>query len=150
MSIRSSSSPAPLNVELRPSFYLRAALSTLALLVLLALARTALSPFILFALALLVVAATLLALRRHAGYGAAPAYRELVWNGTAWLWRDGSGQWSPLVLEDAVIWPGLLVLNFRCRTSRRRRALVLLADSAEADALRRLRVCLLHLPVFDV
>jgi toxin CptA len=56
--------------------------------------------------------------------------------------RDEQGEWRDVeVLGDSLVSPALIVLRFRTH-SKRVRTLVLLADSADADDLRRLRISL--------
>jgi toxin CptA len=57
-------------------------------------------------------------------------------------YRDASGEWNDLeVLGDSLVSPACVVLRYRT-ADRRKHTRVLLADSADADALRRLRVSL--------
>ena len=60
-------------------------------------------------------------------------------NGGWWLKRADGRVIEPLLLADSRALPALLLLNFRLGRWRRR-SLLLLPDSADADALRRLRV----------
>ena len=56
--------------------------------------------------------------------------------------RDGSAEWRDIeVLDDSFVSPALIVLRYRT-AGRRVHTLTLLADSAAADDLRRLRVSL--------
>lgn len=141
MSTRFWHSPPTLRVELRPSRYLCAALLTAALLATLAVWRTDISWPLRLAAALAVAVYTGLALRRCAGWTGV-----LNWDGAGWLWCRRDGQ-RVLTLQRATVWRGLMVLHFRCADGRRQ-VLTLLPDSAGCDQLRRLRVSLLHLPVF--
>lgn len=61
---------------------------------------------------------------------------------TGWYWRDKSGGYDLLLNGELVVWPGLIVLPFKERSSRRRKTLVLVSDSCAAEDLRRLRVWL--------
>lgn len=67
------------------------------------------------------------------------AIRELVWepSGEVVVW-DGDGHESEAVLRESVAHPWIIVLNLRLST-RSRRTLVLLPDSAPAEVLRQLR-----------
>lgn len=147
MSIRSSSLPEPLNVELFSSSYLRAALIALALLSACALLRSALPLFLRMALILAATVYTLYLLRRHTGLWGRAACSALLWDGAGWIWRRGDER-CPVLLRRATIWPGFILLDFRCLRGGGQRTLLLLPDSAASDALRRLRVYLRHLPVF--
>ena len=148
MSNRSSSSPAALRVELTPSRRLRAALILVGALALAAVARAALPVPLRLVLAAAVLAEVLLLLRRHTGLWGGRACSGLVWDGAGWLWLCGA-EARPALLRRATLWPGLLLLDFRCEGSRRPHPVLLLPDSAAADDLRRLRVYLRHLPVFS-
>ncbi len=56
---------------------------------------------------------------------------------------DAEGVWADVeVLGDSLVTPVLVVLRYRSPADRSVRSLVLLPDSADADALRRLRVSL--------
>lgn len=56
---------------------------------------------------------------------------------------DAEGEWADVeVLGDSLVTPALVVLRYRMPVHRAVRSLVLLPDSADADALRRLRVSL--------
>jgi hypothetical protein len=147
LSTRSSSLPGPLRIDLRPSLYLRLALIALGALLLAAIVQTALPWSSRCALAVAVSLYLYLLLRCHTGLWAPPACTGLLWDGAVWFWLDGGGQ-QPVVLQQAALWPGLIALEFRRAGSRRRCALLLLPDSADADAQRRLRIYLRHLPVF--
>lgn len=147
MSIRSSSSPEPLNVEVFPSSYLRAALIALALLIAFALLRSAIPTLVQMVLILAVFAWTLNLLRRHTGLWGRADCSALFWDGAGWIWRRGD-EHDPVLLRRATIWPGFVLLDFRGARDGGRRVLLLLPDSAAKDALRRLRVYLRHLPVF--
>lgn len=72
----------------------------------------------------------------------------LLWNEGGWRWVDGSGDCA-LRLYAATLWPGLIVLRMRASATGRSRVFTLLADSANGDAQRELRVCLRYMPVFD-
>ena len=147
LSIRSSSLPEPLNVELFPSSYLRAALIALALLSLCAVLRSALPLFLQAALMLATAVYTLSLLRRHTGLWGRGACSALFWDGAGWIWRRGDER-CPVLLRRATIWPGFILLDFCCPRGGGQRTLLLLPDSAASDTLRRLRVYLRHLPVF--
>lgn len=71
----------------------------------------------------------------------------LVWSDGGWRWIDGHGE-CPLQLRAATLWPGLIVLRMREPTGRGW-VFTLLADSADRDAQRHLRVYLRYLPVFE-
>jgi hypothetical protein len=75
-----------------------------------------------------------------------PRCRGLRWDGERWLLIGADGRSAALCLHRAVVWPLLLVLEFR--GTGRRESVLLLPDSAEPEQLRRLRVYLRHLPVY--
>ncbi|GAC1625344.1 MAG: hypothetical protein NVS9B10_12200 [Nevskia sp.] len=79
-----------------------------------------------------------------AGYGAA-ALSHLIWHAGSDAWRieTAAGQADDAELRDnTLIWPGLIVLNFRLKSGAKRTR-VLLGDETDADSLRRLRARLL-------
>ncbi len=66
----------------------------------------------------------------------------LTWDGDGQWWLHSDDGDQPLQLApDSVVWPWLVVLNFR-RENSGRLALPLLPDSLAADTLRRLRAAL--------
>jgi hypothetical protein len=142
LSKRSSSSPAPLAIELRSSRALAlwlvavGALAALALLV--SGAPIALKLALLAALGLYLTAL----LRRQRR----PRCRGLRWDGERWRLIGADGRSAVLRLRRAVVWPLLLVLEFR--GAGHTEFVLLLPDSAEPEQLRRLRVYLRHLPVY--
>lgn len=83
-------------------------------------------------------------LRRHRQGGG-----WLAWRGEHWSWRDQDDHEYILHLRQATLWRGLVVLRFSDPLHRRARVFALLADSLEADAQRRLRIGLRHMPVFS-
>lgn len=143
MSNRFSPSPAPLSVELRPSTHLRNALIGGGCAAGAAICHADLPWWlrgILLACAAFYLASTLQRQARLRG--------TLRWRDGGWSWRDCEGAEQSLRLREAVLWPGLIALDFVDAENGRRWPLTIVADSADADSLRRLRVCLRHLPVF--
>jgi hypothetical protein len=72
----------------------------------------------------------------------------LVWRGETWCWIDRSAHELELNLQQATLWPGLMVLRFSEQDTQKTRVFVLLHDSVDSDTQRRLRMYLRHLPVF--
>lgn len=143
MSTRSSHSPAPLRVELRGSRILCACLCLLAGGGLCVIAASALPSPLRTVLALAVLTRLALLLRdQHRLHGA------LSWRDERWWWGDAGGEHA-LQLCEATVWPGLIVLRMRIRSSGRRRTFALMADSADPEAQRRLRICLRYMAVFE-
>lgn len=76
--------------------------------------------------------------------------RRLRFDG-CWSASDDSADDLHLRLDDAVIWPALIVLRFQRKPVGRWRPavhVVLLPDSIDADSWRRLRLYLRHHDVF--
>ncbi|MFT3930083.1 MAG: hypothetical protein QM709_07270 [Spongiibacteraceae bacterium] len=72
----------------------------------------------------------------------------LQWH-SAWQWIDARHEKCALQLRHSTVWPGLIAMQFYSRERNHRIAFVLLSDSfACADDARRLRMHLLHFPVF--
>jgi len=67
-------------------------------------------------------------------------YTQLRWDSLDqwWLIEPGGDEFAAQLLPGSYVHPALLVLRFR--VDHRVRSLVLLADSADGDLLRRLRV----------
>lgn len=79
-----------------------------------------------------------------AGYGPA-ALTRLTWHaeGADWRVETAGGQAEDAeLLGSSLVWPAMLVLNFRLRSGARRSRL-LLGDELEPESLRRLRARLL-------
>jgi hypothetical protein len=89
----------------------------------------------------------LLALRGQGLLGGRVPCRALRWSGGRWLWIGADGRALPVRLRRAVIWRHLVVLHFSVAGGSR--SLCLLPDSLDADAMRRLRLCLRLLPVYE-
>lgn len=81
------------------------------------------------------------ALGRYAFLSASPAITGLLWDakGVWVLETRGGSQLAAQLQTDSVVQPGLVILNFRLE-ERGRRSVVMLADSADPESLRRLRV----------
>lgn len=143
MSNRSSPSPAPLRVDLLPSRRLRWLALALAAGLQAAICYAALPIALQLALSA-ALALHFIRLLRRAARGAGC----LLWRGEHWLWIDGQASEHILYLHRATAWPGLIVLGMREPARAAAPVFVLLADSAAADAQRRLRAALRYLPVF--
>lgn len=79
-----------------------------------------------------------------AGYGRG-AIAHLLWHGEDGRWQVGTADGrseAATLLGSSVVWPRLVVLNFRL-DSGRRATRVLLGDETDAESLRRLRARLL-------
>lgn len=141
----SSSFNATLDLALKPS--LRAVQAMLVLhLVAITLAFLAAPPKGMGIVLSLLIFASWFRLRRPAaaGYGAA-AITRLVWHAEGGLWRveTASGHASDAELfGSSLVWPRLLVLNFRLKEGGKRTRLFL-GDELDAESLRRLRARLL-------
>lgn len=150
MSTKSSLTPiapgaesAALRIELRPSRILRGALIALAAIVLMAIYRAALPHALQGALGALLVIHLLYSLRRETRCSGL-----LSWRSGQWLWMDGHAREHRLYLRAATAWRVSIVLRFREQDGGAQ-VFTLLPDSAARDALRRLRVGLRHMPVFE-
>ncbi len=147
MSKRSSNSPTPLALELRPSRWLAAAQIGAALLALAALLRGGLPLSLkLFAVVLLPLV-VLMSLRLQGLLGGRAPCRALRRESGRWLWIGADGRSVAVRLLRAVVWRHLVVMHFEAPGGRR--SLCLLPDSLDADAMRRLRLSLRHLPVYE-
>lgn len=148
LSKRSSNLPTPLALDLQPSRWLAALQVGAALLAVAAVVRCGLTllPQLLILAGL--VLALRLSLRRQGWCGGRLPCRGLRWEQSGrWLWIGADGRGSVLRLRRAVVWRLLVVMHFVGPGGRR--SLCLLPDSLEADALRRLRLCLRYLPVYE-
>lgn len=137
-----SPSRSALNVEIRPSRVIYAALTGFALSAMAAAVYADISWW----LQLSSVAVALL----YAGFcvrGQARQRGRLQWR-ESWSWQPQDGVECWLQLRVVTLWPGLIVLVFRDAVARRNLTFTLWRDSLDADAARQLRVCLRHMPVF--
>lgn len=141
----SSSFSATLDLALKPS--LRAVQAMLVLhLFAITLAFLAEPPKGLGIVLSLLILASWFRLRRpaSAGFGAA-AITRLVWHAEGGLWRveTASGHASEAeLLGSSLVWPRLIVLNFKLKEGGKRTRLFL-GDEIDAESLRRLRARLL-------
>ena len=125
-------------IELKPSRRLGLLLLGMTALALVAVGLAALP-----AVARLLLAAGVLAL-------AVLGWRRARFSGALRVTRDGrlqcpdvEGEWSDVeVLGDSLVTPALVVLRYRAPAEGAVQSLVLLSDSADADALRRIRASL--------
>ena len=135
--------PARLRIELKPSRQLAAVL--LVAHALTAAAVLALPVALAVRIALLaLIALSLGRCARHPAVSAAPrgcVALEVHRDGSAQWWR-AQGMHAGRVLGDSFVSPLLTVVALRRDDDGRRESIVLLPDSAEADALRALRVWL--------
>lgn len=137
-----SPSRSALNVEIRPSRAIYAALTAFALSAIAA----AIYADIPWWLQLSAIVVALL----YASYcvrGQARQRGRLQWR-ESWSWQPQTGVERWLQLRVVTLWPGLIVLVFRDPVARNTLTLTLWRDSLDADAARQLRVCLRHMPVF--
>jgi hypothetical protein len=137
-----SPSRSVLNVEIRQSRAIYAALTGFALSAIAAAIYADIPRW----LQLNAVAAALL----YASYcvrGQARQCGRLQWR-DSWCWQPQVGAERWLQLRAVTLWPGLIVLVFRDPATRKNLTLTLWSDSLDTDAERQLRVCLRHLPVF--
>ncbi|HSB96901.1 MAG TPA: protein YgfX [Spongiibacteraceae bacterium] len=142
MSTKSSFSPEPLRLELKPSRYLRIALSLLALCAVMAILHSALNIYVRCSCVVFLLLHWRALLQRHAQ---SPGC--LLWQSDTWLW-SGATHENLLTLRHATVWPGLIVLRFCEEGSGKTRVFSLLPDNLTSDMQRRLRMHLRHMPVF--
>lgn len=131
-----------LNVEIRPSRAIYAALTGFAL--------SAVGAAIYADTPLWLQLAAIAVALIYAGYcirGQAQQRGRLQWR-ESWSWQPQGGVERWLQLRVVTLWPGLIVLVFRDPVARRNLTLTLWRDSLDADAARQLRVWLRHMPVF--
>ena len=147
MSKRSSNLPTPVAIELRRSRWLALLQLTAALPAVAAPMRSGLSLWLQLPLCIALLLTLLLSLRRQGWCGGRLACRGLRWQNDRWLWIGADGRSLALRLRRAVVWRQLVVMQFVGAGGGR--SLCLLPDSADADALRRLRLCLRNLPVYE-
>lgn len=132
----------PLQVDLQPSRRLATILVTASLGALLLLLVVPLVWWMKMAGGVAIVVASVSHLRRHAWRSVPKAWAGLRWSAeTSWqAWRKDGEAMGITILPDAMVTSVLTVIRFRCAGERWPQALVLLPDSAEQEALRRLRV----------
>jgi len=136
---------ATLDLELKPS--LRAVQAVLALhlvaIVLTFLAAPPKGPGLVLSLMILI---SWFRMRRPAVAGfSRTSLRHLIWHADSSSWRveTAGGQADDAELRgSSVVWPRLIVLNFRLKSGIRRTR-ILLGDETDPDTLRRLRARLL-------
>ena len=141
------------SLALQPSRWLLAYLSLVHLLLLAAaLVMWADTVFVFVIAVLLLIIHWLYSLWRFAGCCYHTAYphrvRRIAFNDSGW----SLGLADRLIAADlvqATVWPWLVVMNFRCRLSGRRYAVIVLPDSADTECRRKLRVLLRHWPVWS-
>ena len=140
MSNRFSRTLAPLNLDLTPSRLLPLLHAGVALAALAAVVMTALPAPWPFVLSILVAAIAVLARPRQ-------DLRRLRFD-REWRGIDDGHREEALILNGAVVWPGLIVLRFAVAGARRQRVVILLPGCIAADDWRRLRLYLAHGGVF--
>ncbi len=124
-------------IELKPSRLLGLLLAAMAGLATWALARAALPDVARWGMA-----GAVIALAAWGAWQSCPRVRVRRLNDGRVQVADAAGDWSDVeVLNDSFVSPLLIVLRYRVGGGPAKR-LVLLPDSADADALRRLRVSL--------
>lgn len=137
-----------LSVERVPSFYFTLYLLLVHAGLIASLAFYSFAPFILAPFIKVVMGLVIL------GHGLHSHQRYNHAGHTHWIRRLQSGpegvtlwqqqQTIPVVLEQATVWPWLLVLNLRHRHSGKRQTLYFFPDSAAPEQQRQLRVWLRH------
>ncbi|HWU34551.1 MAG TPA: protein YgfX [Methylovorus sp.] len=132
----------PLQVDLRPSRRLAAILMVASGGAVLMLLMVPLPWWVTLLGALLIVVASLRQLQRHAWRSVPQAWMRLQWTvESGWqAWRHDGQAMQITILPDSMVTSVLTVIRFRCAGQRWPQALVLLADSADPESLRRLRV----------
>lgn len=124
-------------IEFKPSRRLGLLLAGMGMLALLAIHLAALPEALKLALAAAALGLGMQAWRR----ASAPMPLRIAADGRLQC-RDGTGEWRAAeVLGDSFVSTGLIVLRYRVE-GQPVRCMTLLPDSADADALRRLRVSL--------
>ena len=136
----SHASAPPIDLELRPSRRLGAALFVMHALALAAAASVPMHPVALAAVAATVLTSFIVHFRRHATLMGSRALRRIVWTSDGhWRIKDGAGLEQDAELEpEPTVHPSLIVLRFKGADGVPRVAL-LLADSGDSEVLRRLR-----------
>ncbi|WP_238525837.1 protein YgfX [Methylovorus glucosotrophus] len=132
----------PLQVDLRPSPRLTAILMVASASAVLMLLVVPLVWWVKLAGGVAIVVASVRHLRRHAWRSVPEAWLGLRWSTeSGWqAWRKDGEAMAITILPDSMVTSALTVIRFRNADQRWPQALVLLADSADAESLRRLRV----------
>lgn len=132
----------PLQVDLRPSPRLAAILMVASASAVLMLLVVPLVWWVKLAGVVAIVVASVWHLRRHAWRSVPEAWVGLRWSTESrWqAWRQEGEAMAITILPDSMVTSALTVIRFRSADQRWPQALVLLADSADAESLRRLRV----------
>ena len=137
----SADSAPPVDLAVRPSRQLAGLIFLAHALALGAAAYAPLAPVLLAAAGATVVTSFVVLLRRHAMLRGRHAVRRIVWSADGrWTLSDGEGAEHAdcALLPEPTIGPPLTVLRLKDGAGRTR-VLLLLAESAEPDQLRRLR-----------
>jgi toxin CptA len=132
----------PLQVDLQPSPHLAVILLAASICAACMLLLVPVPWWIKLAGVSIIGVATVRQLRRHAWRSADYAWVRLQWSAeNGWqAWRAHGEVVKITLLPDSMVHSALVVLRFRCEGQRWPEAIVLLADGAEHEALRRLRV----------
>ena len=132
----------PLQVDLRPSPRLAAILMVACSSALLLLLIVPVVWWVKLLGGVGIVVASVWHLRRQAWRSVPEAWVGLRWSAeNGWqAWRRNDEALQIVILPDSMVTSALSVIRFRCEGQRWPLAIVLLADSAESEALRRLRV----------
>lgn len=137
-----SPSRSALNVEIRPSRAIYAALTGLALSAIAAAIYADIPWWLQLSAVVVAVVYASYCIREQARQ-----HGRLQWR-DSWCWQPQVGAERWLQLRAVTLWPGLIVLVFRDPATRKKLTLTLWRDSLNTEAARQLRVCLRHLPVF--
>lgn len=135
-----------IDLGLRDSRLLAAYHWVLVLLTTLALLRLPLAAPLVIVLALVVYGYCYYGSRAYLSIASCTRITRLSFLRDQWFLEVG-GELQRVELTQATVWQSLLALNFRHAEDKQSRRLVLLADSCDADELRKLRVLLRHFPV---
>jgi len=132
----------PLQVDLRPSARLAAILVVACISALLLFLIVPVVWWVKLVGGVGIVVASVWHLQRHAWRSVPEAWVGLRWSAeSGWqAWRLDGEATGIAILPDSMVTSVLSVIRFRCEGQRWSQAIVLLADSAEPEALRRLRV----------
>lgn len=132
----------PLQVDLRPSPRLAAILMVASASAVFLLLIVPLPWWGKLAGVLTVMVTSIRQMQRHAWRSVPHAWMRLQWSAeSGWqAWRNDGEATGVTILPDSMVTSALTVIRFRSADQRWPQALVLLADSADAESLRRLRV----------
>ena len=143
--------PTQINLSISPSRYMKAYISVVHALVLVALVVVPLHSLLWLLATLMAVLHWRYCLKRYTSVKYRDGISQLSYREGQWRLVSNDTE-TPVFLNQATIWRWLVVMNFksyqRMGQRRGRYALVLWPDSVDDDSFRRLRVHLKHMNVF--